>query len=78
MTTVTLDQLKAFEARLLTALSDPTRAVFYDDFKRENRPVAELDQALTRVRAEIARLTPADPAAAIPARRYLSRHRSAL
>jgi len=78
LTTVTLDQLKAFEARLLTALSDPTKAIFYDDFKRENRPVSELDAALTRVRAEIVRMTPLDPAAAVPARRYLTRHRSAL
>lgn len=78
MTTVTLDQLKAFEARLLTALADPTKAIFYDDFKRENRPVSELETALTRVRSEIAKLTPADPCAVLPARRYLSRHRSAL
>ena len=52
--TTTLDQLKTYEARLVAALGDPTKAVFYDDFKRENRPVSELRSALATVREEIA------------------------
>lgn len=78
MTAVTLEQLQAYEARLLSAMADPTKAIFYDDFKRENRPVSELDAALTRVRAEIVRLTPFDPQAEVAPRRYLTCHRSAL
>ncbi len=52
--TMTLEQLRAMETRLVIALGDTTRAVFYDDFKRENRPISEVTAALDRVRAEIA------------------------
>lgn len=55
MSATTLEQLQAYEARLIRALGDPTKAVFYDDFKRENRPVSEIQSALATVRAEIAR-----------------------
>lgn len=69
MSATTLDQLKAYEARLLKALGDPTKAVFYDDFKRENRPVSELQSALATVRAEIARHP--DNASAKPRDRFV-------
>lgn len=51
-----LTRLRASEARLVAAMGDPTRAVFYDDFKRENRPISEIKDALSFVRSEIARL----------------------
>ncbi len=50
---MTLDQLKAAEARLVRALGDPTKTVFYDEFKRENRPSAEIEDALRAIRREI-------------------------
>lgn len=77
MSAVTLEQLQAYEAKLLRALGDPTKVVFYDDFKRENRPVAEIQSALAAVRAEIARMTPADAAVTPRPARILTRHRSA-
>jgi hypothetical protein len=54
---IALEQLQASEARLVKALGDPTKAVFYDDFKRENRPISEIQGALAAIRAEISRLT---------------------
>lgn len=77
MSEVTLEQLKAYEAKLIRALGDPTKAVFYDDFKRENRPISEIQSALAAVRSEIALATPADPSAAPRPSRILTRHRSA-
>ncbi len=77
MSAVTLEQLKAYEAKLIRALGDPTKAVFYDDFKRENRPISEVQAALAAVRAEIALATPADAAAPAKPSRILTRHRSA-
>lgn len=56
MSAVTLDQLKAQEARLIRALGDPTKTVFYDEFKRENRPIGEIEDALQAIRREIGRL----------------------
>lgn len=79
MSATTLDQLRAYEARLIRALGDPTKAVFYDDFKRENRPVSEIQSALASVRAEIAR-HPDNPARATAeprVTRIQARHRSA-
>ncbi|HCQ52694.1 MAG TPA: hypothetical protein DIV82_00340 [Brevundimonas diminuta] len=76
--TMTLEQLRAMETRLVTALGDTTRAVFYDDFKRENRPISEVTAALDRVRAEIVRLSPVDPASSLAPRRILARHRCSL
>ena len=55
--TTTLDQLQASEARLVRALGDPTKTVFYDEFKRENRPISEIQDALQAIRREIAALT---------------------
>ena len=55
--TTTLDQLQASEARLVRALVDPTKTVFYDEFKRENRPISEIQDALQAIRREIAALT---------------------
>lgn len=54
MSTHTLTELRAFERKLVAALADPTAEVWYDDFKKRNRPVAELQPALAAVRAEIA------------------------
>lgn len=54
MTTTTLEQLRAYEAKLLKAMGDPTQEVWYDDFRKRNRPVAELQSALSWVRREIA------------------------
>jgi len=76
LTTVSLEDLRAYEARLIRALADPTRAIFYDDFKRENRPVSELETALSRVRVEIAKATASDARPA--ARRIQMRHRCSL
>lgn len=56
MSAVTLEQLQASEAKLIRALGDPTKTVFYDEFKRENRPISEIQDALQAVRREIARL----------------------
>lgn len=56
MSALTLEQLQAAETRLVTAMGDPTRAVFYDDFKRENRPISEIQDALAAIRSEIRRL----------------------
>ncbi|NBB65077.1 hypothetical protein GVN18_38115 [Pseudomonas sp. ODNR1LW] len=53
MSDLTLEQLKQAESRLVRALSDPTKAVFYDDFKQENRPISEIQDALAAIRAEI-------------------------
>lgn len=50
----TLDELKAYEAKLVKAASDPTKSVWYDDFRKENRPFAEIQQQLAWVRGEIA------------------------
>jgi len=77
MSTVTLEQLQAYEAKLIRALGDPTKAVFYDDFKRENRPVSEITTALAFVRSEIAKLTPQEALQAPRPARILTRHRSA-
>lgn len=57
MSDTTLEQLKASESRLVRALGDPTKTVFYDDFKRENRPISEIQDALNAIRAEISQLT---------------------
>lgn len=56
MSAVTLEQLRASEAKLIRALGDPTRTVFYDEFKRENRPISEIEDALQAIRREISRL----------------------
>jgi len=77
LSAVTLEQLQAAEAKLIRALGDPTRTVFFDEFKRENRPVSELQSALASIRSEIAKLTPAAPDAAPRPARYLHRGRSA-
>lgn len=75
MSQLTLEQLQAFEAKLIRAIADPTRTVFYDEFKRENRPVAELQSALATVRTEIIRLKGETTQTTPPPRRYLARHR---
>lgn len=62
MSDLTLEQLRAAESRLVRALGDPTKVVFYDDFKRENRPISEIQDALTAIRAEIAALISGRPA----------------
>lgn len=51
-----LASLRASETRLVAAMGDPTRAVFYDDFKKENRPISEIAAALAFVRSEIRKL----------------------
>ena len=51
---VTLAQLREYEAKLLRAMADPTAETWYDQFKKKNRPVSELQVALKQVRAEIA------------------------
>lgn len=54
--TTTLEQLKASEAKLIRALGDPTKTVFFDEFKKENRPIGEIQDALAAIRREIAAL----------------------
>lgn len=60
MSAVTLEQLEAAEAKLIRALGDPTKTVFYDEFKRENRPISEIEDALQAIRREIGRLKGTD------------------
>lgn len=55
MATFTLAELVAFERKLIKAMADPTRQVWYDDFRKENRPFSEIAQQLSWVRGEIAR-----------------------
>lgn len=75
MSTLTLEQLQAAETRLVTAMGDPTRAVFYDDFKRENRPISEIQDALAAIRSEIRRLNEAITPTPPRPRRILLRHK---
>lgn len=72
----TLDELRAYEAKLVKAASDPTKSVWYDDFRKENRPFAEIQQQLAWVRGEIA--AHADNTASKRVRRLLPRARSDL
>lgn len=53
---LTLDQLRAIETKLLTALGDPTLSVAYDHFRRENRPIGDIQKSLDQVRSEISAL----------------------
>lgn len=62
---MTLEQLRAAESRLVRALGDPTKSVFYDDFKRENRPISEIQDALSAIRAEIAAAISGAPASTL-------------
>lgn len=74
MSGLTLEQLQAAETRLVTAMADPARAVFYDDFKRENRPISEIQDALAAIRSEIRRVTGAGSGSTLrvrPARLHL-------
>lgn len=62
---MTLEQLRAAESRLVRALGDPAKSVFYDDFKRENRPISEIQDALSAIRAEIAAAINGTPASTL-------------
>lgn len=70
----TLEQLRAYEAKLVKAASDPTKSVWYDDFRKESRPFAEIQKQLAWVRSEIA-AHPDNPAAQAKPRRQLPRAR---
>lgn len=48
-----LATLQSYEAELLAALGDPSRSLFFDHFKMENRPIAEVQAALSQIRREI-------------------------
>lgn len=69
----TLSELQAYEAKLIKAAADPTKAVYFDDFKRENRPFDEITQQLSWVRGEIARAQAAAGTATLRNRRLLPR-----
>lgn len=65
MSDLTLEQLRTAETRLVRALGDPTKVVFYDDFKQENRPISEIQDALAAIRAEIAASISGRPASTL-------------
>lgn len=52
--TTPLATLQAYEAKLVKAAADPMKQVWYDDFRKENRPFSEISAQLAWVRSEIA------------------------
>lgn len=74
----TLSDLRAYEAKLIKALGDPTKAVFYDEFKKENRPISELRSALDAIRVEIASAEAEADGTVKQGRIFYARARSAL
>ncbi len=55
MSTLTLEQLRAYEAKLIKAAANPLKTTWFDEFRKEYRPFAEIAQGLALVRTEIAR-----------------------
>lgn len=51
----TLSELQAYEAKLIKAMGDPLAEVWYDEFKKKNRPVSELKEALAEIEKRIAK-----------------------
>lgn len=56
----TLTELQGYESDLLRAIGDPTKTVFFDHFRLENRPMAEIQAALDQVRREISKINIGD------------------
>jgi hypothetical protein len=54
---LTLTDLQTIESNLLKAIGNPTLSVAYDHFRREMRPVSDLQKSLDQVRSEMAALT---------------------
>lgn len=52
----TLNELQAYEAKLIKAMGDPLAEVWYDEFKKKNRPISELKDALAEIRKQIAKV----------------------
>lgn len=52
--TTPLADLQAYEAKLVKAAADPAKSVWFDDFRKENRPFSEIQAQLAWVRREIA------------------------
>lgn len=76
MSTTTLAQLRAYEAKLTKAMGDPAAEVWFDDFRKKNRPISELKSAMDWVRGEIARHPDTLATSAPRPRRFLIRGRS--
>lgn len=77
MTTTTLAQYRAYEAKLVKAAANPLKQVWFDDFRREYRPFSEIEKQLVWVRKEIA-AHPDNATTTTRVRRHLPRARSDL